>query len=110
MSKKTMRRTSSSIYQSLVSSFNRRSTDEDLDNKTAAESAIRAVHDAEGTNQTFETVVENALHNETVAGLQHHKRPPPRRASVQNMFTKAPSFKRATSFAKNPSLQRSVSK
>lgn len=104
-----MRRSSGSIKLSLLSSFKRR-TEDDLDNKTAAEAAIKAVHDAEGTGQPFETVVENALHNETEAGLQHHRRAPPRGASLQNMFSKAPSFKRATSFVKNPSLQRSVSK
>ena len=106
-----MRRSSSSIKHSLLSSFKRRTTTEnDLDNKTAAESAIRAVHDAEGTTQPFETIVENALHIETVAGMQHHRRPPSRGPSLQNVFNKAPSFKRATSFVKNPSLQRNVSK
>ncbi len=105
-----MRRTSSNIKLSLLSSFKRRTTEEDLDNKTAAEAAIRAVHDAEGTGQPFETIVENAVHNETEAGVQHHRRPPPRGASLQNIFSKAPSFKRATSFVKNPSLQRNVSK
>ncbi len=104
-----MRRSSGSIKLSLLSSFKRR-TEDDLDNKTAAEAAIKAVHDAEGTGQPFETVVENALHNETEAGLPHHKRPPSRGASLQNILGKASSFKRATSFVKNPSLQRNVSK
>ena len=105
----SMRRNSSGIKLALLSSFKRR-TEDDLDSKAAAESAIRAVHDAEGTGQPFETIVENALHNETEAGVQHHRKPPPRGASLQNIFSKAPSFKRATSFVKNPSLQRSVSK
>ncbi|DBB06814.1 hypothetical protein WJX82_002835 [Trebouxia sp. C0006] len=104
-----MRRSSGSIKLSLLSSFKRR-TEDDLDNRTAAEAAIKAVHDAEGTGQPFETVVENALHNETEAGLTHHKRPPYRGASLQNILGKASSFKRATSFVKNPSLQRNVSK
>lgn len=104
-----MRRSSGSIKLSLLSSFKRR-TEDDLDNKTAAEAAIKAVRDAEGTGQPFETLVENALHNETEAGLAHHKRPPSRGASLQNILGKASSFKRATSFVKNPSLQRSVSK
>lgn len=108
--KGNMRRSSSSIKHSLLSSFKRRTTEEDLDNKTAAESAIRAVHDAEGTVQPFEAIVENALHNETAAGVQHHRRPPSRGPSLQNISSKAPSFKRATSFVKNPSLQRNVSK
>ena len=104
-----MRRTSSGIKHSLLSSFKRRTTEEDLDNKKAAESAIQAVHNAEGTVQPFETIVENALHTETLAGVQHHKRTPTRGPSLQNIL-KAPSFKRATSFVKNPSLQRNVSK
>lgn len=105
-----MRRTTSGIKLSLLSSFKRRTTEEDLDNKTAAESAIRAVHDAEGTIQPFETIVENALHKETVAGVQHHKRPPSRGASLQDILSSSRSFNRATSFVKSPSLQRNVSK
>ena len=104
-----MRRTTSGIKLRLLSSFNRKTEDE-LDNKTAAEAAISAVHDAEGTEQTFETIVENALHKETAAGVQHHRKPPSRGASLANVLGKAPSFKRATSFVKNPSLQRNVSK
>ena len=104
-----MRRTTSNIKLGLLSSFNRR-TEDDLDNKTSAEAAIKAVQDAEGKGQSFETIVENALHNETAAGAQHHKKPPSRGASLQNILGKASSFKRATSFVKNPSLQRNVSR
>lgn len=103
-----MRRTTSSIKLSLLASFKRR-TDDDPD-KIAAEAAIQAVQDAQGTGQSFKTTVEHALQNETdLAGRAPHVAPA-RGPSLQNMFKKAPSIQRTTSFVKNPSLQRSVSK
>ena len=103
-----MRRTTSSIKLSLLSSFKRR-TDDDPD-KVAAEAAIQAVHDAEGTGRAFETVVENALQNETALAGHASRVAPARGPSLQNIFSKAPSLRRTASLVKNPSLQRSVSK
>lgn len=103
-----MRRTTSSIKLGLLSSFKRR-TEDDPD-KVAAEAAIQAVHDAQGTGRSFETIVENALQNETdLAGKASHTAPA-RGPSLQNMFAKAPSFRRTASLVKNPSFQRNVSK
>ena len=103
-----MRRTTSSIKLSLLSSFKRR-TEDDPD-KVAAEAAIQAVHDAQGTGQTFETIVENALQNETDLVGRATRAPPAKGPSLQNMFNKAPSLRRTASLVKNPSFQRSVSK